>query len=105
MKLEEMKKTDLIDLVRKLKLELDKKVDVVETSIEKAKDMPFTAKSIFRHSGKIKIATIAFNPLTKEAQVLPDLKEFTATQMHVATFEVKKHLVETSMKQILKDNG
>lgn len=103
MKLEDLKKQELIELVRELKLELDKKVDVVETAVGKAGDLPFEVKSIFRHKGKIKVATIAFHPLTKEAQVLPDLKEYSATQMHMASFDVKKHLVESSMKQILKE--
>jgi hypothetical protein len=103
MKLEDLKKQELIDLVRELKLELDKKVDVVETAAGKAAELPFQSKSIFSHNGKIKVATIAFNPLTKEAQVLPDLREYSATQIHMAMYEVKKHLVETSMKQILKE--
>ena len=103
MNLEAMKKDQLIDLIKELKLKLDQKVDVVETAIEKAADLPFSCKSVFRHKGKIKVATIKFNPLTKEAQVLPDLKEYTGTQMHLATFEVKKHLVETAMKQEIKE--
>lgn len=104
MKLEDMKKSDLIDLVRELKLKLDKKVDVEETVISKSQNLPLEVKSIFRHGGKIKVATIKFHPLTKEAVVLPQLKEFSPTQMHMASFEVKKHLVETSMKQEIKDD-
>lgn len=104
MNLEAMTKKELVEMIKELKLKLDQKVDVVETAIEKASDLPFSCKSIFRHNGKIKIATVKFNPLTKEAQVLPELKEYTATQMHLATFEAKKHLIDSAMKQEIKDD-
>jgi uncharacterized protein (DUF1919 family) len=103
MNLEAMNKKELIEMIKELKLKLDQKVDVVETALEKAQDLPFSCKSVFRHRGGIKVATIKFNPLTKEAQVLPELKEYSNTQMHMATFEAKKHLVETSMKQEIKE--